>query len=241
MYYVNSKFIGGNLRKYRKSKHLSLEHIGNAIGKTKATVSKYETSEIIPDVLTILELCNVLDCKVEDLFPSVPSMLSTKTPFNCNKIYMYYMTERKVISSTIVFASNENIQNSAILYNGIKAERIHKKFAYCYEGKYECSENVIYINLKNMESHKLGIEQVQIVIHLPLSNISNIYNCFITGLTPNLVPTVKKGIITTQPIDINKKNIPKLKISKEEINQIKVNNSWNLSLKQYDEFFYDSI
>lgn len=67
MYNVSKITIDETLRKYRKIKHLSLDYVGDKISKTKATVSKYERNEIIPDFITILELCNVLDCKIENI------------------------------------------------------------------------------------------------------------------------------------------------------------------------------
>ena len=71
MYNTNQTNIGEILRNYRKIKHLSLEDVGNKIYKSKATISKYEKGAIIPDFITTLELCNVLDWRV-DMLISMP-------------------------------------------------------------------------------------------------------------------------------------------------------------------------
>lgn len=237
MYNISNLSIGSTLRKYRKIKHLSLDYIGNKIGKTKATVSKYERDEIIPDFITVLEFCNVLEINLQDVFPSLsPIYLHKKIPFASDKVFLYYMTGDKLIASTISFNEDNSNPNSVCLYNGIKT---NFDCAYFYNGNFESFDSVVYINLKNNSSKKFEMERVQIIVALPLSNCTDLYNCFITGLTPNLIPTVKKGIITLEPINFSKRHMKKLKLSKEELRQISIDNSWTLYTKLYDESFYD--
>ena len=236
MYNINHLNIGETLRKYRKIKHLSLEYVGDKIYKTKATVSKYEKGEIIPDLYTLLELCNVLGINLSSLIPYIQEVYkSSPFPFNSNKLYMYYLTENKLIESIIEFSFKTN-EPIVSFYNGTKND---STYAYFYEGTMEYTDNIIYLNLKNISSKKLDIERVQIIIPLPLSNVGNCFKCFITGLTPNFSPIVKRGIVSTEPINLEKNHINKLKISHEEIQSIINNNAWILDSKLYDEFFYD--
>lgn len=232
MYSIENLSVGKIIRKYRKIKHLSMEQVGKIIGKTKATISKYEKDEIIPDFLTTLEICNVLNVSLDTLFPE---SLTTNLPFNSNCIYMYYLTENKLISSTIEFINNSN---AVRFYNGIKNED-KENCAYYYEGTFEYLENMLYINLKNLSSPRLEMERVQIIISLPLSNSNNCFNCFMTGLTPNYIPTIKKGIITASILKETPALVKKLEISKEELREISSNNSWIMNIKLYDEFFYN--
>lgn len=60
MYDIKNVNIGKLFRKYRKLKHLSLDYVGEKVFKNKATISKYEKGKIIPDFITVLEICNVL-------------------------------------------------------------------------------------------------------------------------------------------------------------------------------------
>ena len=46
----DSKDFGERLRNYRIQKGLSQENIATSLGKNKATVSRYEKGEILPDV-----------------------------------------------------------------------------------------------------------------------------------------------------------------------------------------------
>lgn len=235
MYNIAKLSIGRELKKYRKIKHLSLEYVGEKIGKSKATISKYENDEIVPDFITILEICNILEIKLEEIFPSITEVYKIQNPFKTTTLYLYYLTGKKLINSTIKLGDDKSKPYHVELYNGIR----NNKCAYFYTGTFELSEYVLYINLKNLNSSNLSIERVQIIVSLPLSNSTNSFNCFITGLTPNFVPTIKRGIITLKPFKLTEQNIKKLRVSKEELKEISLNNSWILNTKLYDESFYD--
>ena len=226
MYNTNQTNIGEILRNYRKIKHLSLEDVGNKIYKSKATISKYEKGAIIPDFITTLELCNVLGINLSDILSLNTENTIFSNPFNTDTLYLYYVTANKLISSIIK------------INNGVKTDIA--SCAYYYEGSLEFLDNIAYVNLKNVSAHKLGIERVQIIISLPLSNTSDFFNCFITGLTPNYLPIIKKGLISTFPLEISKINIKKLKLSRPEVRKILNDNAWILDSKLYDEFYYDS-
>lgn len=67
MYDIDIKRLGQIAREYRKARNMSIEEVGDAIGKSKATVNRYETGEIVMDILTALELCNVLNIDLNDI------------------------------------------------------------------------------------------------------------------------------------------------------------------------------
>ena len=69
IYKINDINIGEKLQYYRKLKNKTLLDVGNYIHRLKATVSKYENNQIIPDSITLLELCNCLDIPITDFFP----------------------------------------------------------------------------------------------------------------------------------------------------------------------------
>ena len=53
MYDIDMNNLGQRLREYRKAKNITIEELGNLIGKSKATVNRYETGEILMDILTV--------------------------------------------------------------------------------------------------------------------------------------------------------------------------------------------
>lgn len=237
MYDIKNINIGESLKKYRKNKHYSLEYVGKQIFKTKATVSKYEKNEIIPDIFTFLELCNILDINIESILNSISPIYKNINPIGKNSLYLYYLTDKKIITSSIELKPEKNNIFKAFLYNGIKSSKDIP--AYYYEGNAEFFDNVIYMNFKNLSCDKLKLERVQIIINIPISSNTKYYNCFVTGLTPSFQPIIKRGLISTEKLDIPEKIINKLKISKDELHKISNYNSWILDTKLYDEFFYD--
>lgn len=226
MYDINNIKLGEILKKYRKLKHYSLEDIGNRIYKTKATVSKYENGEIIPDFITVLELCNILNIEISNLFPSISEVFTSNLPFNNNVLYLYYFISNKLITATIKIDGFKDGKYYAFIYSGIQKDFDNCK--YYYEGTVEPSQTVTYMNFRNINYNKNNLEQVQIIINIPISNTSEKYDCFITGLTPNYLPIIKKGIITTTLLDSSQIDIKKIQISKQELQKISIDNAWIL-------------
>lgn len=240
MYDLNNNFYE-LLNKYRKSRGVTLECLGNQIGKTKATVSKYEKGEIIPDIITILEICNYLKISLSQLFPQNINNIKSKniSPFLSNKLYLYYYTENVLITS-IIELHEENDTICATLYNGIKNINTYaEQTAYYYEGILECDKTVGYINLSNTVSQNTQLEKLQISFTIPWSKKIEITQFFILGLTPNSIPIVKKGILSISPIKNIEKYKEELKINNADLKRIQENNAWILENKNYSNFFFN--
>ncbi len=241
MYNIDINKFGLNLKLYRISRKLTLESLGEKIHKTKATISKYEKGEIIPDIITILEICNALEISVSQLFPknNNSKKFINKNPFKTNLLYMYYYTEDRFITSILeIFEDNTEIRVK--YFNGVKdILKYADKSSYTYEGILESDKTVGYINLINVDSQNTQLEKIQISFNIPWSNNFEITNFYILGLTPNSIPIVKKGIISTSHLNNfdNFKN--DLKLSKDELIKIQHDNGWILENKNYAHFFYD--
>jgi len=241
MYDVRNYNFKNILKEYRKSRNFTLEELGNKIGKTKATISKYENGEIIPDILTILEICNILDINISQLFPvdKVSTDYSISNPFNVNKLYLYYYTENVLITS-IIEIFDENNKISVKLFNGVKNTLYYaQNTSYFYEGLLETDKTIGYLNLSNSSAPNIPLEKLQISFNIPWTNIFEITNCFILGLSPNAVPIVKKGIISIYPINDFQPFYNDLKITKFELDKLQYNNGWILENKNYNHFFFD--
>lgn len=226
MYDLNMVNIGEQLKKYRKAKHFSLQYIGEKIYKSKATISKYEKGEIIPDFNTVLEICNVLDIGLQTIIPSFSPVYNSNFPFNSDTLFLYYLKGKKVIYSTLKFMPNTNNSRLVYFYNG--CDKFNSSFDYYYEGSFNYAERVAYMNFKNIGSDMFKTEQVQIVVYLNASRNSNLFPCFITGLTSTLVPVIKKGVVSTSFISNKNELINMIKVSKDDLHQIKQNNAWLL-------------
>ena len=239
----NKKFdmISENLKYYRHSRGFTLDTLGKMINKTKATVSKYEKGEIIPDIITILEICDALQISISQLFPIDNFQENRKSlnPFNSNIIYMYYYTENKLITSILEITETVNEINVKY-FNGVKdVKKYFNNSSYIYDGILQCDKTIGYFNLTNRKSSNIQLEKLQISFIIPWSNTFDITNCFILGLTPNSCPIIKKGILSMCPLDNINNFEYDLKISENELRKIKHDNGWILENKNYNHFFYD--
>ena len=59
--------FGDNLKTFRKSKKISQEQLGELVGVSRQSVSKWETGEAYPEMNNILMLCRIFKCKINDL------------------------------------------------------------------------------------------------------------------------------------------------------------------------------
>lgn len=59
--------FGENLKNLRKLRNLSQEDLGEKVGVSRQSVSKWETGEAYPEMNNILELCKIFNCKIGDL------------------------------------------------------------------------------------------------------------------------------------------------------------------------------
>ena len=60
--------IADNSKKFRLEKDLSVEDIGNAIGKSGKTVSSWEVGRGQPDADTMTRLCRLFDVDIADFY-----------------------------------------------------------------------------------------------------------------------------------------------------------------------------
>ena len=67
MYEIDIVDLGNKIREYRKAQNISIEELGNIIGKSKTTVARYETGEIVIDIITAMEICNALNIDLNDI------------------------------------------------------------------------------------------------------------------------------------------------------------------------------
>jgi len=65
---IDLEKLGLSIKKYREAKNMSQTELGEKIGLTKATVSKYEDGKIKKiDIKLIAKLTNVLEVEFDDL------------------------------------------------------------------------------------------------------------------------------------------------------------------------------
>ncbi len=64
---MNQEKIGKFIAKCRKNHHLTQEQLAEKLGITYKAVSKWECGKGLPDASIMIDLCNILEIKVNDL------------------------------------------------------------------------------------------------------------------------------------------------------------------------------
>lgn len=244
MYNLEDIKLNEQIKKYRKSRNISATQLGKLISKSKSTISKYESGKVIPDAITLIEICNVLDIDLDELIPQCEkNNINHKQNnlFNTPKLYFYYYTQNHLVVSIAELINIKNSDTTKIrFYNGVKStSKYADKSSYYYEGKLTYDKTIGYINLENKNSQGTQYEKIQISFSIPWNNEIDKTFFFIMALTPYSIPVIKKGIISVNEISNIHEYDHYLKISKDDLNKIKYDNAWILNDSNYDDLFFN--
>ncbi len=229
MYDTNISNIGEKIKSYRKVKNMSIEELGNIIGKSKTTIVRYENNEIVLDILTAIEICNALNIHLDDLF-DITTDNSTDiniltNPFNSNQLYLYYISKNGLIISSIEIIQTNHI-NHVLMKNAIKGNKYKQE----YTGVLECSYNTAFICLTNAINNP-GLDKFQIEIDLHSKESNKYYGIFL-GVSDNTHrPTARKCILTDTLItsfECLSNLFEELKISNREAQDMLLTKYWDM-------------
>ena len=212
MYQIQKNTLGETLKEYRKINNMTLQDVGDKVCKSKGTIFKYETNEILPDFYTLLELCNLFNISINDLCEKTKEEDQDMiNPFGKEKLYLYYYSSNKLIGSVIKIEKNMSKYNVRF-FNGFQNEK--NKYSDYYEGEMIADKSITYFDL-NLNNKNLN-NKVQIIVNIPWMFDNEIYNGLYTGITRNGFPVVKKVLVSKKEIkNFDKYNV-QLKFSKEE-------------------------
>ena len=234
--------LGEIIKMHRKLKKLSLNEFGDLIGKTKSTVCRYESNEIIPDCLVILEICEALNLDITEFYNTERKIKEcSMNPFKTDKLYLYYIGFSKKLVTSSIEIINVNGEYKVVLKNAINRND-NENNAYSYSGVLESNGIVTFINLKNAGDNK-KFERIQITINNQFAH-NDCYYGNITATKNDNLPTNRKCMICSKSVDEmsreEKKEIfERLKISKKELENIKKNFYWDPELRKEEEYFIE--
>lgn len=234
--------LGEIIKMHRKLKKLSLNEFGDLIGKTKSTVCRYESNEIIPDCLVILEICEALNLDITEFFNTERKIKEcSMNPFKTDKMYLYYIGFSKKLVTSSIEIINVNGEYKVVLKNAINRND-NENNAYSYSGVLESNGIVTFINLMNAGDNK-KFERIQITINNQFAH-NDCYYGNITATKNDNLPTNRKCMICSKSVDDmsreEKKEIfERLKISKKELENIKKNFYWDPELRKEEEYFIE--
>ena len=224
MYNLNSYKFGESFRKARKMTGISVSKIAKEINKTETTIYKYERGDLIPDIETVLQICNVLGTNFDDL-TTVKKVEDTenysKNPFESNIMYLYYLGYKMLMLFELEFKQEAGFET--VSFKDIKTGKIF------FKGTVEANQERAYIIMKNFYIANTKFEKVQMILNLTYASDNN-YMGVITGTEDKSnMPMMKRCMVRKDLInDKDKKEIEevkeRLKITKEEKEKLEEEN-----------------
>lgn len=106
--------LADNIAKFRKEKKMTQELLANFMGVTKASVSKWETKQSMPDISLLPQLATFFDVSIDEL-------MGYEASLSKEQIQRLYMDLRKEFST----------QDFDVVMN--KTRKLVKKYYSCYE------------------------------------------------------------------------------------------------------------
>ena len=233
MYNLEAYRIGDMIKKTRQAKNITVEELARRISKTKTTIYKYERNEVLPDAITVFEICNALDIDVNELLlkESIEQRKSySVNPFGTELVYMYYLgINNDIMEYKLKFDTSNGVTKADFLVNN---NEIY------YTGTIESNLNLAFISLKNYEPINPTFEKLQLTINMKYSIDGRKKGVFL-ALRQNVdEPVVKKFVISKEKLKDKEKEALKkeLCIEKEERTFIEEKGFWYPNINNNNGF-----
>lgn len=130
---MNTFHLSDNILKLRRQRNMTQEELADFIGVTKASVSKWETKQSLPDILLLPQLASFFDVTVDELIGYEPQLSK-------EQIQKYYIQ----FTSEFAEKSFEDVMK--------KTEKMVKKYYSCYPFLFQIC--VLWLNHYNLAGEK---------------------------------------------------------------------------------------
>lgn len=213
----DSKDFGERLKTYRLKKGLSQENIATIINKTKATVSRYESGEVLPDVKDISKICEALEIYEADLYENnvVRAMQNdkSKNPFNTNKLYVYFNAYN---FRTKKFAPDKYILELEQKQNICKAKFVDYHDGRIYtEGYLIGNEEIVFVVMENYKPTSARVDVSVLEINICNGTDGLMLGGYF-GTNSKCEPSLRKCYFSKKDIEFTKEMIENLKLNESE-------------------------
>ena len=218
-----SYHVGQRIKKYRKSRGYTIEKLSSMIGKSKATLSKYENGTITIDVETLFDISKALDidlkCFIDYQIPNPHNklVLPKKSYFNQPQVYMYFYDGRihQIVRSLLRFSPS--VSGDAIdvmLYVGVASFDDPDHCQHLFTGEMKPYDTITHMVLTNQinEAEKMYICMLNpMQTRMPaIGLLSGI------GSTPFFAPIAMKALISKTQLEENDNLLNTIKLDKED-------------------------
>ncbi len=210
------KEFGENIRKFRKAKGLSQENLAMVLGKTSATIARYENGEITPNAEQINLICNELGIYEYELFNTTRKIINTENstnPFNTDILYLYYIA---------YYPKSKKYDKAKFRLKLISKPDIckvdfldYKKDFIYLSGYLQADHHIAVFVFENYKENNLRFELSHIIV-----NIARGTNKLMLGTfhctNGEYVPSIRKCIVSKKDVEFTDKLLEKLKITDSE-------------------------
>ncbi len=213
----DSKDFGERLKNYRLKKGLSQENIAKALHKDKATISRYEKGEILPNVRDISIICEELGIYEADLYGNETNRTTqhnkSRNPFNTDKLYVYFNAYN---FRTKKFAPDKYILELEQKQNICKAKFVdyHDKRIYS-EGYLICNDEIAFVVMENYKPTSSRVDVAVLEINICNGTDGLMLGGYF-GTNAKCEPSLRKCYFSKKNIEFTKKMFEQLKLNENE-------------------------
>lgn len=153
------KQIGGQIRRYRQARGLTLTQFAEQLFKSKATVSKYENGLISIDMETLYQISRILEIPVRHLLVADPAPAENQHPQDApfTRGYLYSAARGRLTRSVLDhFTDPEDGTITVDFYYDVPSFEQLEKCRGLYEGTMSRQGTVMnyqFVNLGNKMEH----------------------------------------------------------------------------------------
>lgn len=227
----DSKDFGERLRNYRMKKGLSQENIAECLNKNKATISRYENGELLPDVRDVSIICKELGIYEADLYENNTNRTiqhnKSKNPFDTDKLYVYFNAYN---FRTKKFAPDKYVLELEQKQNICKAKFIdyHDKRIYS-EGYLICNDEIVFAVMENYQPTSSRVDVAVLEINI-CNGTDNLMLGGYFGTNARCEPSLRKCYFSKKNIDFTDEMFDQLKLNGNEQETLNTQNALYLDI-----------
>ena len=222
-----NRFVGGRIHFFRKLRGYTLQALAEAIGKSKATVSKYEKSEIAIDIEVLFDIARALGVSVSQLTdypaPAAPPRrsLAGQSAFSLAEtlfLYTYNGRMNQITEGVLRILPTETADQVAFYMDVTPgAEDYHDCRAY-YQGWAEYHTSLISFVMKNQFNEA---EQLLLYLYNPIDRGTET-PAMLCGLArQNLQPMAMRCIVSLNRLKMDDALKERLLMTRQELQSIR--------------------
>lgn len=223
--------VGQRIKKYRKSRGYTIEQFSAMIGKSKATVSKYENGTIVIDIETLYAISQKLDIDLKcflDYQPAEPRtepVLPKNFYFNQPRAYMYYFDGRirRIVRSLLCFSpSAAGGAVDVMLYVGVEDFANPDHCQHMFTGEMKAYDTITHMVLNNQIN---DAEKMYICMLNPMQTRTPAIGLLSgIGSSPFFAPIAVKTLISKEPLEESDRLLNTIKLDKDDYHLLKYYN-----------------